>query len=214
MVHVSAAAGDFCIDAHEATRAEYGAFLLELQHLPPQPSYCAWKGNYFPDGDVTPPVGDTPVGGVDFCDARAYCEWTGKRLCGAIGGGPGAFTGPTVNTTSEWYTACSHDGSRTYPYGDTFDAARCNGAPGTASQPRPASQGTCEGGYDGLFDMSGNMGEWEDSCNSYTTGSTDYCRLRGGGFTESGDRLRCDYVDIEVFRDSRFASAGIRCCAP
>jgi hypothetical protein len=42
----------------------------------------------------------------------------------------------------------------------------------------------------------------------------DYCRLRGGGFTDTGDLLRCDYVKVEQSRDSRFPSAGIRCCAP
>ena len=25
----------------------------------------------------------------------------------------------------------------------------------------------------------------------------DYCRLRGGGFTNSRDLLRCDYVEVE-----------------
>jgi formylglycine-generating enzyme required for sulfatase activity len=213
MVHVSAAAGEFCIDAHEATGDEYAAFLVTIQHLPAQPSYCDWKGNYFPDGDTTLPVGDVPVGGVDFCDAFAYCQWAGKRLCGAIGGGPAALTGPTVPTTSEWYTACSHDGSRIYPYGDTFEPARCNTAPGAASQPRPASQSSCEGGYDGLLDMVGNMVEWEDSCND-TLGDMDSCRVRGGGFTDPDAVSRCDYVESEHQRSWRFPSAGIRCCYP
>lgn len=34
-------------------------------------------------------------------------------------------------------------------------------------------------GYAGLYDMSGNVEEWDDSCKA-STGPDDYCRLRGG----------------------------------
>src|SRR4051812_1076607 len=74
MVRVSVAAGAFCIDAHEATGTEYALFLLDAQRLPAQPSYCVWNGTYFPEQDVAT-VGDRAIGGVDFCDARAYCAW-------------------------------------------------------------------------------------------------------------------------------------------
>lgn len=39
--------------------------------------------------------------------------------------------------------------------------------------------GQCRARYDGLFDMSGNVAEWEDSCSA-NVGSADNCLIRGG----------------------------------
>jgi len=44
---------------------------------------------------------------------------------------------------------------------------------------------TCEGGLDGLFDMSGNVSEWTSECDA-----NDYCQVKGGAF-EDDDNLTC-----------------------
>ena len=47
-----------------------------------------------------------PIVWVDWCDAYAYCKGVGKRLCGAIGGGPVDFhTGYADTNQSQWYRA-------------------------------------------------------------------------------------------------------------
>jgi formylglycine-generating enzyme required for sulfatase activity len=76
--------------------------------------------------------------------------------------------------------------------------------------PRPVGTATCEGGYDALHDLSGNMMEWEDSCTG--PAETDGCRLRGGASNSDTLYLRCaSSYDRE--RDFTSPSVGFRCCA-
>ena len=66
---------------------------------------------------------------------------------------------------------------------------------------------TCVGGFQGVYDMSGNASEWDNSCAGWT-GADDSCRIRSSGV--HAEHLRCQSVAL-VGRRSSFA--GIRCCA-
>jgi len=68
----------------------------------------------------------------------------------------------------------------------------------------------CAGGSPGLYDMSGDVAEWEDSCSG-AIGSSDSCRIRGGSFESSAADLRCD-ADKQLTRDGHAADVGFRCC--
>jgi len=68
------------------------------------------------------------------------------------------------------------------------------------------------GGYAGVFDLSGNVWEWEDSCDEYTD-SMNSCRARGGAFYSAADFLRCD-SDGNTDRGFVDYSIGFRCCTP
>ena len=163
-----------------------------------------------------------PVACVDWCDASAYCAWAGKRLCGKIGGGSVLITMPDLHidpAVSEWYRACSNVGTTAYPYGDTFELGRCvdvNSSPNV--QYEVGSFEGCEGGYPGLFDMSGNAGEWTNECSQYSSPhAAQNCLSRGGAYYggSNGDSdgfLRCDDFK-DTLLSSVSNSTGFRCCA-
>jgi formylglycine-generating enzyme required for sulfatase activity len=186
MVKVQLAAQPFCIDATEVTSAQYAAFLAatgEGSQTAGQPTACGWNTSYLPssDGLAWPYAAgreNRPVVNVDWCDARAFCKWAGKRLCGKIGGGPlVGWSAGAAPSTSQWTNACSRGGQLQYPYGSTWNSQACN-----TSAPSEKAQyiadvmhfSRCEGGYQGVFDLSGNVEEWVDACDK-NGGSGDLC---------------------------------------
>jgi len=211
MVVASSPAGSFCIDATETTNAEYAQFLANPD-VAPQPAYCTWNQSFEPKFPLSAGA-ELPVVGVDYCDARAYCEWAGKRLCGRIGGGATPFNSYADARESQWYAACSAGGALFYPYGNSYDPTACNGADLNRGGLVAVGSTRCEGGPKGVFDMSGNAWEWENSCEA-ETGVDDKCRLRGGEFTNPSGFLRCDYGEFYIERDFTSYSIGIRCCGP
>ncbi len=112
---------------------------------------------------------------------------------------------------SEWFNACSNGGKQAYPYGNTYSSGACNGIDYGAGGPVTAGSASgCEGGHKGLFDMSGNLFEWEDSCSG-SSGADDSCRIRGGAFNNNEANLRCD-VDATANRNQATVTIGFRCC--
>jgi sulfatase modifying factor 1 len=200
--------------------AQYADFLrVKNGNTSGQPAACQWNATFTPQN--WPPAGSTDqaVVGVNWCDAYMYCAWAGKRLCGAVGGGPSDPADWVNAAVSEWFNACTHDddGSHAYPYGNTYDPSACNGTDFGAHAPL-SSQSTCQGGYPGIFDMSGNVIEWEDSCSSAAAdsgdppGADDCCNLRGGGFNQGSDQLRCD-LGLCTARAAGGGDNGFRCCS-
>ena len=213
-----AGADGYCIDSTEVTQGQYSTWLNTSPATTGQPAYCSWNTDYTPQVDWTPSTkGTYPVVGVDWCDAYAYCNGVGKRLCGKIGGTSNADWDYADPAKSEWMNACSSGGQNDYPYGDTYAGTTCNGydAPAQATVPvetMPACQSSVAG-YTGVYDLSGNVYEWEDSCGG-VTGQNDLCRLRGGAFDYlyvAG--LRCG-VGGSGSRVNRNVVIGFRCCAP
>jgi hypothetical protein len=56
----------------------------------------------------------------------AFCAWSDKRLCGAVGGQVAVYSTLPDPTTNEMFIACSRGGERVYPYGDAFAPHSCN----------------------------------------------------------------------------------------
>ena len=209
--------GGYAIDATEVTRDQYAAWLATNPSTQGQPSYCSWNADFTPSCEWPPGAnGNHPVVCVDWCDAYAYCAAVGKRLCGKIGGGANAYMDYDDATKSQWYNACTSGGQNVYPYGDTYSESACNGyGAGNNGTVPVGSMSGCESsvsGYTGVYDLSGNVWEWEDSCYEYVD-DTNWCGLRGGSFNYGGNNLRCD-DDYENPRNNQDDRIGFRCCAP
>jgi formylglycine-generating enzyme required for sulfatase activity len=212
--------GGFCIDSTEVTVAQYTDFLTAKSgDTSGQPPKCLWNSTYTPN--FWPPSGppDQAIRGVNWCDAYMFCAWAGKRLCGNPDGGSADPTDWANATKSQWFRACSrdNDGLHVYPYGLQYDPSACNGQDYDAGGPLPSLH-TCQGGYPGLYDMSGNVIEWEDSCNpadpdaSDQSGANESCMIRGGGFGQNAAGLRCD-IGISTARSNGGGDNGFRCCS-
>ena len=216
MVEVMAGGGKkYCIDATEVTGKQYLAWLNKVPA--PMPSAqthvaCAMNTTFAPMS--MPANNDKPVVNVDWCDAYAYCEMNGKRLCGSVMGGAFDFQAQPNTLDNQWYYACSNGGAQAYPYGATFMADACNDETPFSEGGMTAVVGSfsgCVGGVPDLFDMSGNVWEWEDSCEA-DTDLTDMCRRRGGSVYNDPDSLDCPTATDQM-RGEASNNVGFRCCA-
>lgn len=215
MVRIAAAPA-FCIDASEVTADQYAAFLASPERpAPARPAAtCKARTDFTPKGawPAAPGRGTTPVVYVDFCDAQAFCAWSGKALCGARGGG--ALDVAMMNRApgDGWFVGCGGaEGS--YPYGNVYDADKCNGVDHGVTAPVPVeSLGACRT-PSGAFDLSGNVWEWTDTCESDVDVATDRCFARGGAFNAPAAELKCASRRAST-RGETDPTIGFRCCAP
>lgn len=214
------ASSNYQIDATEVTNGQYDAWLATNPSLPASTdTSCGWKssGSYAEMGsDYTGTDADHhPVVEVDWCDAYYYCAAVGKRLCGAIGGGPNTYVSIDAST-GQWYRACSSGGADTYPYGNTYQATYCNGYDyGAGTTTTVGSLSNCvtsTAGYAGAYDLAGNVWEWEDSCNG-STGESDLCPPRGGSFDQSGSPVCNQVYGGHARRGGVSGNFGFRCCS-
>jgi len=212
----------YCIDSTEVTRADYQAWLATSPSVRDQnQTDCGWNTSFAPDasclGDAYVCQGsgcqDHPQVCINWCDAYAYCQSVGKRMCGKIGGGTIDFDDVTNPALSQWHNACTSHGQNIYPYGNTYDGQACNSKDrGVGTTVPVASLTGCQSGvtgYAGVYDLGGNAWEWEDSCSG--TADTANCHLRGSTFMS--DAKRCDDWGYTL-RNNAYATFGIRCCSP
>ncbi len=203
---------NYCIDSTEVTASQYAAWMAANPAVAAQDSLCQWNTDYTPSCSWPSTDGALPVVCVDWCDAHAYCKAMGKRLCGKIGGGASDYvSGWDDASQDQWHNACTSGGMHVYPYGDTYDARTCHVAKGgTVAVGSKTKCQSSESGYGGVYDLSGNVMEWVDSCNG-TTGSSDVCRVRGGGYGESQSSFGCSAAAGNS-RGGKNFSTGFRCC--
>lgn len=210
----------YCIDVGEVTNQYYLAFTKKNSRENYFESSPACAGNYTfvseesCGGALTDvPSRKLPVVCVDYCDAEAYCHVHGKRLCGRVGGTMNNPADDVDPFASEWYAACAGPDETLYPYGEVASPSRCNAsgyAPDDMGPRDLETMSECEGGIAGLFNMSGNVAEWEWSCTSASTSAT--CSTRGGSFKDGPYEARCAGA-IGMQRLDVANDVGFRCCA-
>jgi formylglycine-generating enzyme required for sulfatase activity len=203
----------YWIDSTEVTNAMFASFLNAngnqqeggTEWLNPREALVQVFDN---DGvwQVKAGYEDHPIVGVSWFGAKAYCEWTGRRL----------------PSEAEWeYAARGTDGRR-FPWGDdnlSCDKARFGGC-GKGTVPVGSySEGASPFG---VLDMAGNVAEWVNDRygdNYYQNSPVEnpqgplrgYYRVVRGGFWNS------TYIQLRMMHrawagaDTRDSSIGFRC---
>lgn len=216
-------AASYAIDSTEVTWGQYKDW-LDAGEKPDQKPECSWNTSFEPECTFPATEPGFPVVCVDWCDAYAYCKGVGKRLCGKIGGGQSEVGDKYDGVYDQWYNACSSGVVHSYPYGgdhllgptDGYEPKACNGydALETATA-AVGSHSACQStvtGYSNIYDMSGNVAEWEDACG-YPDGAEGQCHLRGGSFDDTQLELSCKTIDGTKTRNHRSGFVGFRCCS-
>ncbi|CAN5551512.1 hypothetical protein BH09MYX1_BH09MYX1_44330 [soil metagenome] len=215
-------AGSFCIDSTEVTEAQYDQFLKDKNgNTGGQILDCSWNQSWQPGYDKsacpnyvyvynpgTNP--NRPVRCVDWCDAKVFCEWSGKKLCGQLDGSNSPTRG-----TSRWYWTCTNGNATAYPQGSQTD--------NTCHMPSNADAGVvnvgsvgCKGKFPPFSetnDLLGNVTEWQAYCAADGGGLAN-CATYGGSYLNNNFQ-GCDDNNLQKPLP-RYASGnvlGIRCCA-
>lgn len=149
----------FWIDESLVTNADFDRFLSATGYRPREPRNFLkhWGGAR----RCPAALREHPVVYVDLDDARAYAAWSGKRL----------------PTEAEWQLAAQGTDGRKWPWGNDFDAARCNGSGVGTTPVRAYPSGRSPFG---CYDMAGNVWQWTESEQS--DGHTRSCIIRGGSW--------------------------------
>lgn len=148
-------------------------------------------------GVAIPATDRRPASAVSYDDARRACRRAGFRLC----------------TGEEWTRACQGEEGRTYPYGASYEPGRCNTA--EADSDLSAIEVVPSGTFarcvtpEGVYDLSGNVGEWTDEPDA----SGRLRELRGGAARNGESAVRC-VLDDRGFQppDEAWEGQGFRCC--
>ncbi|MFA7240369.1 MAG: SUMF1/EgtB/PvdO family nonheme iron enzyme [Sulfuricellaceae bacterium] len=176
---------NYAISRVTITNAQYQLFVQASGYEPPK----YWNGKRPPRGKES-----HPAVGASWHDAQSYCRWLGEAI-----GKPVALP-----SEAQWEKAArGADDARQYPWGEVFDAARCNVRESGFGDTTPVGIFPNGASPYGCLDMAGNVWEWTRSLYKeypYDPGDgreelgIDGGRVvRGGGWGSRPDYARCAF---------------------
>jgi iron(II)-dependent oxidoreductase len=180
----------FRMDKTEVTHGAYARFLEATGRRTPY---------HWPQR----PADDVPIYNVDWEDAKAYCEWSSKRL----------------PTEAEWERAArGGQEGLSYPWGNKADPkqARYNVQTGAGPVGKYLPNGF------GLFDMAGSVSEWttdwfereyykrSPAADPKGPETGEYKVIRGGAWSDPASRITTFYRNW-VRPTQRTPNLGFRC---
>lgn len=223
--------GGFYLDRLAVTNADYACFVAdggysqcELWPVEIWPNVLQFVDStgqagprFWKEGKPPKNRDNHPVVGVCWYEASAYARWVGKRL-------PVAAEWQQAATWCSGSTVCRSldggGGQPRYPWGDSFDPARCNtwfGGPGE-TVPVDAYYEGCT--PNGVYQLIGNVWEWVATQYSCGTSRPDVqilleqpmAEIRGGAFDTYFERqATCQFRTGQPFL-YRGRNIGFRCC--
>lgn len=185
---------DYYLARTPVTNSQYAAFVQAASHRLPE----HWKRGKPPRGKE-----DHPVVNVTWHDAVAYCRWlsevTGKPY--------------RLPSEAEWEKGARGSDGRIWPWGNRWDAERCNSYEGGKGDTTPVGAYPQGASPYGLLDMASNVWDWTRSLwgKNWSAPSFKYPYdpadgredlgapdgvlrvLRGGSFLSNGRLVRCAY---------------------
>jgi len=196
----------YWIGKYPVTNAQYKRFVEATDRK--RPSH--WEGGAIPAGKD-----NHPVTHVTWDDAVAYCKWlaqvTGKPY--------------RLPSEAEWEKAARGPNGLEYPWGNQWDASKCNMQDSGPGDTTPVGRYSPRGDSPyGCADMAGNVWEWTSSLyKPYRYQADDGCEdmssrdsrvVRGGSFGYYEWRVRapfrlCNYR----LPDDEWFDLGFRCGA-
>lgn len=164
-----------------------------------------WKGAREGPNDRLPDLyllANHPRVNVSRFEAAAFCQWLGRKLGHDV----------RLPTEEEWEKAARGTDGRVFPWGDDFDAMRCNMA--STGIDSPTAVGAFPEGTSpyGLFDACGNVWEWTASKWDPQSDATVSRVLRGGSFRDTERLVRCAFRQTDLSVNE--SVCGFRVCAP
>jgi len=123
----------YYIYKNDVTVAQYRKFCEATGHpMPRQPDF-GWHDN-------------DPIVNVNWPGARAYAQWAGAML----------------PTEAQWEKAARGTDGRRYPWGDEWDATKCQSSTKYGDAGHPVAVGSFPAGASpyGVLDMAGNVRQW------------------------------------------------------
>ncbi|MBA5869971.1 MAG: SUMF1/EgtB/PvdO family nonheme iron enzyme [Nitrospira sp. CR2.1] len=193
---------EFRIDRYEVTNAQYAAFVKATGHRKSGPPSRYAKNTLRMRGVNQPAVY------VSWEDAKAYCEWRGRRL----------------PSEAEWEKAMRGPDGRLWPWGNVEvpNAANWARVDDGFEVAAPVGRVKSDASPYGVMDGAGNVMEWVNDWyleGAYAAASErnpespeygTYKVLRGAAYTSSGSDLRIT-ARSKMMQDFRDETIGFRC---